>query len=261
MKPLYQKTHISYFTNLLKSAGCYVEESFYTMDVGACAFVVSINGKIILIDFSDFQDVHPLVNQYDICLKYHKSIDISYPSNVFSFSPISFYNWIAYEKLQSNIRYQANNMILNMQRAYGNAVERRKYVKKILIDSKFYPNIFTDILLQNDFWKAINNCLVGVFVPGARNDILDRGQFEYMAFGCCTISPKLTDCIAFEKKLEPDIHYVQCKDDYSDLIDKIQYVYDNKLKAMEIGTNVKKLFSETSMPSKLVDWIKECLNK
>jgi hypothetical protein len=98
--------------------------------------------------------------------------------------------------------------------------------------------------------------LVHVCVPGARNDILDRGQLQAMAFGCCTISPVLADCLAWNKELVPGVHYLSCANDYSDLIEKIEWCKSNRDKCIEIGQNAKILFQETSVPSKLLEWIK-----
>ena len=121
------------------------------------------------------------------------------------------------------------------------------------VKTKCLPN-------QIDYWMDINKCLVSVCVPGATNNMLDRGQWQYMAFGCCTISPILPELLPFDKKLIPDVHYIRCKDDYSDLLEKIEWCKQNREKCIEIGRNAKKLFLETSTPEKIVEWVTLKLN-
>jgi hypothetical protein len=146
-----------------------------------------------------------------------------------------------------------------MQRPRGGAFERRNYVQKIL-KTRYGDSTKTEFVEnQCEFWEIINHCLVHVCVPGARNDILDRGQLQAMAFGCCAISPVLADCLAWNQELVPGVHYISCASDYSDLIEKIEWCKCNRDKCIEIGQNVKKLFNETSTPKKLLEWIELCI--
>ena len=59
----------------------------------------------------------------------------------------------------------------------------------------------------------------------------------------------------------PGVHYVECNEDYSDLIEKVNWVRGNKDKAINIGKAAKKLFIETSTPEKQMEWINKCTNK
>ena len=105
------------------------------------------------------------------------------------------------------------------------------------------------------------SCLVSVCVPGQRKDILDRGQFQYMAFGACTISPKLNIMLPYMNVLIPGVHYVECKYDYSDLIEKIEWCRQNRAECIEIGQNVKKLFHAASTPYAIWTWMQRMLSK
>ena len=110
--------------------------------------------------------------------------------------------------------------------------------------------MFLVSLLDSISFKLINTASAIVCVPGARNNMLDRGQSQQMAFGACTISPKLVTRLSYHGMLIPGVHYVECKSDYSDLIEKANWVINNRSKAIKIGNAAKKLFSETSTPVK-----------
>jgi hypothetical protein len=259
-KSLYEKTHILYFINLLKAGGCEIEMCFSRVDVGGVAFVIVIDNKSILIDFSDFPEENKSVDNFDLCFKYHKSSLISYNPKVYSFSPISFYDWPQYYTLSSQINYSCNNKrILCNQRPYAGAKERRNLVQSMLRE-KYKENVDVVLTDQISYWRKINNCLTHVFVPGARNDMIDRGHLQFLAFGCCTISPSITDCLPFVN-VQKDIHYIPCADDYSNLEEKIEWIRENREKAIEIGQNAKQLFRNTSIPVMLVTWIKSVIEK
>ena len=91
--------------------------------------------------------------------------------------------------------------------------------------------------------------------------MLDRGQGQQMMFGACTISPKLNTRLSYHGMLKPGIHYVECKPDYSNLIEKVNWVRSHKTQAIEIGKNAKALFLNTSTPAKQVQWINQCINR
>ena len=89
--------------------------------------------------------------------------------------------------------------------------------------------------------------------------MLDRAQGQYLGFGCCTISPKIVTILSWNKPLIPGEHYIECKPDYSDLIEKIEWVRNNQIEAIKIGANAKQLFRETCIPYRQFEWIKKCL--
>ncbi len=73
------------------------------------------------------------------------------------------------------------------------------------------------------------------------------------------ISHKHITHLSRNKKPEAGIHYVECKSDYSDLIDKITWCINNKNECIKIGNRAKELMNETSLPLKQVEWIKKCI--
>lgn len=261
----YYNIHFKYVLNLLTEAGCNIEmvESSEFENFSKTCFEMKIDGKLIAIDFSDHLTISipvPKLSKYAAVFKFHYKADMHGKfSNIYPFSPVSFQKWVNYKGLLNQVKYKADGLVLCKQVPGGAAIERRQKVQEML--EKRYGNTF-DKKIENEiqFYLKINQALVSVFVPGVRNDMLDRGQFQYMAFGCCTISPKLVEVLSGNKPLMPGVHYVECKPDYSDLISKIEWVRQNPISAIEIGQNAKRLFEETSLPECQVEWLSNVLS-
>lgn len=122
-------------------------------------------------------------------------------------------------------------------------------------------HVLTDLIDQVKYWREINEIDCAVFVPGQNEHILDRGNLQYLAFGCYTISPDLPEVLPFNRALVPGVHYARCKDDYSDLIDIImrKRINSNPTSYKKIGDNAKQLFQETCTPKAVGEWIKKHL--
>jgi len=224
-----------------------------------------IEDNLYSIDGSDGDSLNEnqleILNKYKTgVFKFHWNKEKHYNiKNLYQFSPISFYDWDEYFKLEKSINYTCNsNVVLNNQRIWGNAIKRRTYVREILSKN---TNVDFNITERQEFWNKINNCLVSVCIPGFRNNMLDRGQLQYMAFGACTISPHLETFLPNDTELKDGVHYIVCKDDYSDLIQKIEWCKNNRQKCVEIGKNAKKMFLENCTPDAVVSYMKKCLNK
>ena len=237
----YYRTHFLYVLNIFTYLGCNI--TFEPRE----HFIVTINGKDFFIDFSNSQKPFPSN------LPMFRFQCIEETDNIFAFPKVSFYNWLEYYSLEKNIKYNADGHITYRQRPYGNAYERRTKIKDLLKDY----DVKTSLLNQQIYWDEVKNTLVSIFVPGYSNNMLDRGQLQYIALGCCTLSPNIPEIFPFNKKLIPNTHYLCCKDDYSDLLEKIEYCKNNKEHCLEIGNNAKQLFKETSTPENIGLWIQE----
>ncbi len=164
-----------------------------------------------------------------------------------------------YQHIRNNFNYVPGDAILNKQFPNGAAVDRRNNVHALLLNN--FDNIDIDAKTdQSDFWRQHENCLVSVCVPGATNNMVDRGQMELMGLGVCTISPRLDTIFTYNKLLEPDIDYIQCKDDYSDLVEKIEYLQVNKDVCKKIGDNAQLFFNNHYAPENYWQWILENIN-
>ena len=257
----YYYMHYRYVMEIVKAAGISLKLSKKVKEIGGAQFEMRVDGIPVVVDFFNFTEVMPGHEQHPFYFKFHYTEGIhDNMEHLFPFGTISFYDWPRYRKLKQSIRYSTKGeMVLCNQRPYGGAVKRRRRIQHLL-KKTYGQRADVELTPQEAFWKKMNNSLVSVCVPGARNDILDKGQFQYMAFGGCTISPQLPTMLPFLKKLEPGQHYVQCKDDYSDLIDVIEWCRANRETCLEIGKNAQSLFEETSEPEKLFHWIEKVIH-
>jgi len=243
----YYNTHFKYVLNILKDLDCNIKLE------PTNGFVVTLNGKKVLFDYSD---THELVKCSIPVFKFHCRQETD---NMFCFPPTSFIEWKDYKDFFNIIKYKASGSLSMRQRAYGNATERRERVKNVLISN--FSTIETRQMSQREYWLDINDCFLPVFVPGWCNNMIDRGHFQYMALGCCTISPRLPERLPFGHMFVPGIHYIECKDDYSDVVELIKFYECFKETCIEIGNNAKALFIETSTPESIGQWIKEKLTQ
>jgi hypothetical protein len=254
----YYNVHALYLRHIFEASDVQLEIAGDT--TVSSGFTIDIDGTTIFIDYSDHPRIFRKGRQYRAYFKYHYAEQHKELENIFPLAPVSFYNWSEFYTLRKKIDYTANtDIILNNQKPYGNAAERRRFVQKLLREKYGVLLETNHILPQYAYWKKANNCLVHVFVPGARNDMLDRGQLQYMAFGCCTLSPPISDILPYYKKPIPGIHYVQVESDYSNLIDRVEWCKSNRKKCIEIGRAAQKLFDETCIPTAIMVWIERCL--
>lgn len=259
-KQRYYDSHYLFLKNLLSSAGMTIKE--YKEERKDRGFIIIYENKKILIDYGDHHLIANDWQDFDIQFRFHYSKKVHGDlSRVFPLTPISFYDWGGYTNLQNEIKYACNtDKILNNQKPGAAAMERRTRVQQML-KHKYHADLDVETTDKETFWKKVNNCLVSVCVPGARGDILDRGQFQYMAFGACTISPPLDIELPYWKDIIASIHYLSCKPDYSDLIDVIEYCKANRDKCKAIGRQAKQLFFDIGTPDKVWGWMKECIKK
>lgn len=250
----YYRFHYQYLLDMFKAAGCDI--SFGNgQDYNTVSCWCLIDSKKVSFDFGDNPVVLNCPDHGRVTFKFHCSSKIKWPEHVKPFAPISFYDWKQYHQLQTEITYIADgNIISSRQTPYGDAVERRNYVHGLLKKSHG-DNTKTNTIQQVDYWKEIGNILVSVCVGGFCNNMLDRGQLQYMAFGACTISPEIPEHLPYMKSFLPNEHYIKCKDDYSDLLEKIEWCKNNRKECVSIGKASKELFKETSTPERVTNWI------
>lgn len=254
----YYDSHYRFLLNVLKVGNQRIK--LYDSTREERGFMVVIDKKKILVDFGDHGIVAKDWREFDINFRFHYSkYKHGQLENTYPLTPISFYDWNRYIKLQAKIEYTCNtDRVLNNQTPGAAAVERRVRVQRILKQG-YQADFDMKITNKEMFWEKMNNCLVSVCIPGARNDILDRGQFQYMAFGACTISPPIDIELPYWRRPEAGVHYLSCRADYSDLIDIIEYCKDNRDKCRAIGRQAKQLFLATSTSKKVWRWINQCL--
>jgi hypothetical protein len=261
----YYNCHYTYFKNVLSAGGAKInlinsDNDFKTQT----AFELKIDNKRVCVDFSDHIKTIPKeqLSTFDCVFKFHYHDQYRNVKNMYPFSPVNFHDWTVFYDLVSDPKHVYNPKsdlkIMNNQRPGGAAIERRKHVQQMLIDA-FDNQVDISRTSQKQYFKKVKECFISVCVPGARNNMLDRGHGQYMFFGVCTISPKLISYVSWDKPLIANEHYIECKSDYSDLIEKIEWCKTNLDECKKIGENAKQLMLTTSTPKKQIEWIQQCL--
>lgn len=254
-RKVYYNRYVRYMINILLENNVNIQYKGVNLDARYC---MTVNDQKVVIDYSDHPHIDTTKLECKAYFKFHYREVHKEFKNVHPFAPTSFYNWEQYRALKMQIIYKCNNnVVLNLQKPYGNATNRRNHVRDILYKRyKLRGNlVYSPHFAQVDYWKMINNCLVHVFVPGCYNDMLDRGHIQYLAFGCCTVAPPIMDLLPYDSELIPGIHYIQCKSNYSDLIEKIDWCKNHRKECIEIGKNAQKLFDQSCTPKRLWKWI------
>jgi hypothetical protein len=247
----YYDIHYKYVLNLFEYEKCDIELKHFNTE-SELYFRCIIDGIEVVFDFAD-NGYGYQADDDQIVFRFHC---YNSKKNIIPFSPVSFYDWNQYLNLRKEINYIPfeSDMIRNCQRPYGNSIVRRRSIQDKMY-SKYCNRFDIEITGQVEYWKKINDCMIGFFIPGQNNNILDRGQFQYMAFGCCTMSPNLPEILPYNKNLNE--RYLPLENDYSDVDDMIQYALYNRGELRHIGDKAKQLFEETSTPEKLIKWIKQ----
>ena len=253
----YYPIHYKYLLSIFTYLNCDITFRA-NLDIDSTSFFVIINNEKFIIDFADSSEYRKLGNGEPIFKFHTKKEDLD---KVIPFPPVSFYNWEEFYKLEKEIKYNPENMIVsNRQRAYAGALERRTKVQTSLKALLVPAFLRTDIITQEDFWKEVNEIGLSICIPGQNNNMVDRGQIQLMSFGCCTVSPYLPEQLPFG--LSFDDCYWKMKDDYSDLIPLIQeYPKNSSSVYKKIGDNAKELFMKTCTPESIGDWVELCLTK
>jgi hypothetical protein len=266
----YSLIHFSFFIQYAKIAGIDVEliESTDKVFISDDQLIFSclVNDQQIVIDYAD-HCTRSWQNQYTSIPYFKFQTNFPLPKNCIPLGP----PMVGVKKKDSkgatmreymSTRYHYNYIpeknILCKQMPNGAATERRLNVHRLLSDN--FDNI--DISCNNDqidFWRAHENCLVAVCVPGATNNMVDRGHMELIGLGVCTISPQLYTIFPHYQQLKEGIHYIKCKDDYSDLVDIINTLQKNTEISKSIGSNARKFYDEYYTPDAYWQWILENL--
>jgi hypothetical protein len=225
-------------------------------------FSCLVNDKQIIVDYADhstrnwrefYPDVPYFKNQKsDYSIK--SAIPLGPPMAVTHLPGIKKSSLKDYLLVREKFKYIPGQIILSKQLPYGAALERRTAVQNLL--KKSFKQVDTNARVnQEEFWWSAETCLLSVCVPGATNNMVDRGQMELIGLGVCTISPTLTTEFAYNKMLIPNKHYIRCKDDYSDLIDIINNLIDNPTLCTEIGANARQFYDTVYTPEQYMNWI------
>ena len=267
----YSLIHFSFFIQYAKISGLNVElvESTDTVFLSDDKLIFScmIDNKQVIFDYADhhYRNWKSLFDDIPY-FKFQTTADTS--DGVFSLGPPIVGSKIKgskgatmreYMQMRKTFDYSPTKKILSKQLPNGAATERRQYVHQMLQDA-FGGRVDTDVDCdQWDFWKMHEGALASVCVPGATNNMADRGQTELIGLGVCTISPEIKTIFPYNKKLKPNYHYIKCKDDYSDLVDILNQLSKTPEKAIQIANRARKFYELYYTPESYWKWIIRCL--
>lgn len=229
-------------------------------------FSMLIDDRQVIVDYSDHEPLSGGVTELPYFKFHYNRRTHGHLPNVFPIGPMldipKIKDYESFFRLCEERIYSCNtDMIISCQRAYLGAKQRRNHVQQLL-KQKYDAN--ADIAFrpgQPAFWSKHRDCLVAVCVPGARNDMMDRGHYEQTALGVCVIAPPISTHLPFDVRLMPGKHYVQCRPDYSDLIEQIEWCRENRSGCRKIGENARKLFTDNCVPARYWEWIGHCLDR
>ena len=247
----YVRKHPVFYKLWLKEAGYeYVETMNFP---GESMFYFAVNGMRGVIDFHNFADARnkeaPNWDYEDLTVpifKSHYSRDITYPKNFFPLAPTLCQYGHGRAGMVADLVGLLTDPSFEItpqvgftckQEPRGKALHRRNKVRGLL--KEHFPD--TDLKFNNpplEFWNMHKTKLAAICVPGLTNNMLDRGQAELMMLGVCTISPYLPEVLLGDVRPEPNVDYLQCADDYSDLIDICKSLTPERAK--QIGDNARR---------------------
>ena len=248
----YHREFYQYFVNAALYAGLEVtyDESLKAISNQAIPFFV--DGVKCAYDISDYSVIQPQAWSAEFkCyfMLHHLPVFDVYP-NLGSVPQQSFFDWDEYNRLVEGRYDCSSDLILHCQNL--GHIARRRLARKILVDKGY--NLTTECWPVSDFWKLGQKCCTSVHIPGSTPHMLDRGQLQLMAMGVCTVSPNIY-CSLGELRPEPNIHYVCIRDDFSNLIEKVDWCLANPIRCIEIGQNAKKLFNDSCTPHSIWKYI------
>jgi len=269
----YSLIHFTFFLQYFKISGVTVELIESTdnvfIDNENLVFSCVLNGKQFIVDYADhhyrnwkqlYQDI-PYFKFQTTTEKNSDIISLGPPIVGAKIKNLKGATMREYMRMRKYFEYSPENKILAKQLPNGAAVERRNHVHKLLLET-YGNDVDTNVdCNQWEFWEMHQTALTSICVPGATNNMADRGQTELLGLGVCTISPEIKTIFPYNKKLAPSYHYIKCKDDYSDLIDIIEKLKKNPEKAIRIGKNARKFFDKYYIPEIYVKWILKELKK
>ena len=249
------------FLHTDKEKGAYVE--------------VRINGKRALIDMQDgpkeyFGVIYePKYKAYEPeklnmpIFKINVRPDMEYADNIFPYGPYQVWHNKDTKDLEKFLSYgntynpfDSNSIINTTSHAYE-GTRAKAYAK--LDYSKIYPeiNFIRERVSQYKHWDRLGNSLGVLNISGSSANVVDKAPIEAMWQGICVIHNDIDILLPYGKALVKNEHYICLKDDYSDINEKINFLFDNREKAKEMGTRARELMLSTSTPESRTNWMIE----
>lgn len=212
-------------------------------------FPVVVDGCRAAIDFSDFNFVDPIAwgDEVQAYFMFHHLPVFKSHRNIGSFPQASFTDWYMYNEL-SKVEYKAESDLILHKQECGYMPRRLEVRDMVMGFADFHKEP------QIDFWKKALHCRASIHIPGSTSHCLDRGQSQLLGLGVCTISPDIWSTVC-EEKFQPDIHYVRIRDDFSDLLEKVDWCRSHQDECVAIGRRAKEFFVNHATPKAIWSYI------
>ena len=260
-KHRYGNIHLSFFLEYAKLAGLQIDYDvnqrvFCYFEKTKWIFSCVINDQQVIFDYGDH--VKNYIDEF-LNIPYFKFQVQNDKTKAIPVGPLFVKNpytdlttdWFL--DFREQFQYKHSKKILSKQIPHK---DRRVFVQSLLEEN--FPATRIDIKAhekQAVFWKKHEVCAGAICVPGSTNNMLDRGQYELMLLGVPTISPHIKTRLPWNLKLESGKHYLKCKDDFSDVIEKAKILQNNPNLCYEISKNARELFESYCCPEKYWQWI------
>jgi len=113
----------------------------------------------------------------------------------------------------------------------------KKYCDHPLCDIGHVPKSFSTKFCDKPYLSIEEQLKYKFILSLEGNDTASNLKWLMSSSSACIMPKPKFETWFMEGKLIPNVHYIQIKDDYSDLIDKINYYINNQGKALEIIKN------------------------
>ena len=249
-------------------------------------YEIKINDKKALIDLSDFYDhynwgydnkelfrlntiMYP-IDDLDIPIFKRQMLPgIEYPKNVFPLGPYFIADKSTPKTTGDFLEYGNiynpfnSNRVISTNRVYAQNVLTRGRALNQLKANKIYSDISIDTrrVDQQTFWNNHGNCLTSICIPGASPYTQDNAPIEAVVLGVCIISGDMSFRLPYNKLFEKNKHFICLNSDYSDINEKINYIYDNRQEAKDIGEAAREIIKETSFPIPRANWVAQVVEE
>lgn len=224
------------------------------------AYELSVDGWRVAVDISDYILVDASAAGFEHWLRFtYTPLFAAFP-HIGSFPITSFVDWVEYQRLRGELNYRAEgDTVLYSQQDYvgerlpSRKTERRQYVRRILSD-RYGATLDSAWTSAELYWRRSAAAFVTVCVPGADNHHLDRSQHQLLGLGVCTISPDIFMAPLGERLVAGE-HYVVCRDDYADLIERIEWCREHREACRRIGRQAQGFFQAHGTPRAIWQYV------
>lgn len=244
-------------------------------------FYFKINDKLVLADFSDYNDeynwgynIHGFFRKNKMYIPENLNVPIfkrtmtvgnTYSNNTFPLGPYYVENNknckdLAFLHSIGNIYDPIKgDGIFHSNRVYAQNTMTRGLAKKKINHKKLLPEVkfITSRVDQYTFWKNHSKCISSLNISGASYYAQDKNPIEAMFLGVCIISNNFDMYLPCDEKLDHTQHYICISEGYDDINEKINYVYENRAECKDIGTNAYDLMNRSCAPKPKVKWMAE----